>query len=370
MATPPPPYTILRGHGHEVSVVRFQPWAVEPMHLISGDVSGCCHFWNVLTRRSLVSFRACDEHQSVLEVCSPSPSAADTIITFVFITCRFPQKEKKKKFLTFIFSYRQAKEGTVRIWSLAEGAARVSEQWNTRAISLGHMAACCNGERMRIATPLENGSDVGVFDGTGKLCMTISPALTGAGAFGQKSGGMAMACSWLDNTEKLLVAYEDGTVRCYDTSGSSTMPLFSRRTKAEPTESDTCTSLAIMPHLPSADGAPSGWRCVLGTAGPSVSVFDIDPGSSAITEIAECKLPRNGVNDVAVRRYDGKIFASAGWDHRVRIFALGCGTHSRVRPLAVLRFHSESVTSVDFAPKDSILASGSRDTSIALWKLY
>ena len=94
----PPPYTVLRGHSHEISVVRFIQCLEEPMRLITGDVSGFCNLWNVVTRRPVATFRACEEQQSALEVCSPcSNPSSNIIVSFVII--------KKKKIEKFSFSF-------------------------------------------------------------------------------------------------------------------------------------------------------------------------------------------------------------------------------------------------------------------------
>ncbi len=82
-------------------------------------------------------------------------------------------------------------------------------------------------------------------------------------------------------------------------------------------------------------------------------------------------LARPGVADAKIRP-DEKLFATAGWDRRVRAFGLG-GT----RPggaLAVLKCHAESVQTLAFAPTTGgkggvpLLASGGKDTRIALWE--
>jgi len=73
------------------------------------------------------------------------------------------------------------------------------------------MSVCSNAEatpanRWRIATPVENGTDIGVYDGTGTLCSTLSPAPSTAGTmFGTRTGGMAMTCAWLEGSDKLIV---------------------------------------------------------------------------------------------------------------------------------------------------------------------
>lgn len=51
--------------------------------------------------------------------------------------------------------------------------------------------------------------------------------------------------------------------------------------------------------------------------------------------------------------------------HRVRIFSW-----KRPRPLAVLRSHEESVYTVAHSPRLGGLASGSKDSRIALWDVF
>lgn len=74
---------------------------------------------------------------------------------------------------------------------------------------------------------------------------------------------------------------------------------------------------------------------------------------------------KKGVNDIRIRD-DDKIVVSAGWDYRVRVYAF-----KKPRPLAVLKFHTNAVTSIDFNPvTTNVFATGSQDSRIALWTLY
>lgn len=252
------------------------------------------------------------------------------------------------------------------VWDISDGggAVREAERWDTQSPGFGRMAVRCDAGRSRrawqVATPLENSTDVGVFDGTGTLCTTVAPAP------GAPAPGMAMACAWLPGAERLLlVAHEDGSVRGYDTAAPGRALLATPPTT--PPGSCACTALAV--RLRATD--PRVCRCVVGTSGARTRVLDIDAAAGVCTAVAACALPRPGVGDVAVRRSDGRVFATAGWDRRVRLYALGCGAaEGRVRPLATLRYHTASATSVDFAPAESVLASAARDTCIALWKMY
>lgn len=75
-----------------------------------------------------------------------------------------------------------------------------------------------------------------------------------------------------------------------------------------------------------------------------------------------------GVSQLCIRG-DGKLLASAGWDHRVRVFGW-----KKLRPLAVLQYHSDMVQSVAFSdhqdPQQRLLAAGSKDQRISLWSIY
>jgi WD40 repeat protein len=83
-------------------------------------------------------------------------------------------------------------------------------------------------------------------------------------------------------------------------------------------------------------------------------------------------LSRPGVAEAKIRP-DEKIFATAGWDRRVRAFRFG--GKSPGGALAVLKCHAESVQALAFARpgagnESSLLASGGKDARIALWELY
>lgn len=75
-----------------------------------------------------------------------------------------------------------------------------------------------------------------------------------------------------------------------------------------------------------------------------------------------------GASQLCIRG-DGKLLASAGWDHRVRVFGW-----KKLRPLAVLQYHSDMVQSVAFSdhqdPRQRLLAAGSKDQRISLWSIY
>lgn len=75
-----------------------------------------------------------------------------------------------------------------------------------------------------------------------------------------------------------------------------------------------------------------------------------------------------GFSQVRIRD-DRRILASAGWDHRVRLFGW-----KKLRPLAVLQHHADVALCVAFSdhpdPRQRVLAAGAKDQRISVWSLY
>ncbi len=109
------------------------------------------------------------------------------------------------------------------------------------------------------------------------------------------------------------------------------------------------------------DACPGG---VSGSAEDKLAIFSLDWGQLELREEGAVPLKKPGVAAV-VLRHDGKIFAVAGWDGRVRLYR--CDTR---KPLAVLQYHRSGVQDVRFDQRSKRLASGSKDGSIAMWSVY
>lgn len=76
-------------------------------------------------------------------------------------------------------------------------------------------------------------------------------------------------------------------------------------------------------------------------------------------------LEHAGVETLSLRG-DQAIWASGGWDRRVRVFEW----RAPHRPLAVLRHHGAGITAVAWSPNSTRLASASKDGNIAIWSLF
>lgn len=149
----------------------------------------------------------------------------------------------------------------------------------------------------------------------------------------------------------LLAGYEDGSLLLWDVTQRS--PL--SRVKAHP-EPVMCLTFD-----------PRRLRGISGSSEKELSSWRLDEQSNIQLQDG-VKLVNPGVSQLCIRA-DGKLLASAGWDHRVRVFGW-----KKLRPLAALQYHTDMVLSVAFNdhqdPRQRLLAAGSKDQRISLWSIY
>jgi len=362
------PFVILRGHSGEVQCSDFFPSG----RFLTGDNDGIAKIWGFEDFRPIDSKRLHDCNAGIISLTSSSLSDSE--------------------FLS------QGRDGIVRLWKvLPSGIADSAErEWdagchNFCRLSIGHVLG-----RPMLAIPLIEASNVCLWDfqsgqpamllpgsnlpGKHGMCMALkifspssssnssssastSPASTSPASSSSctlslapstpSSASSSASSSCPPGPPLMLTGLEDGVVALWDLRRVSA-PLSYRRMHSE--------------SLMTLDVAPSGKNGVSGSADDVISCFALRhaaPASEALSVRKELHLPTAGVSDIKIR-HDGRLFASAGWDSKVRLYDMSKEKTS----LALLKYHEGQATAVCFSPDLQWTATCSRDKTIALYKLY
>ncbi|XP_053327149.1 guanine nucleotide-binding protein subunit beta-like protein 1 [Spea bombifrons] len=323
MALPPPaPKFDLRGIGSEVNCLHFSCVAPDPCPpvLFSGVTNGLVHVWNLTTRRTL---SVLDGHGGKSVYWVQALHNKDSLLS-------------------------QGRDLQICTWNLAEGRNEVIDSLPLESVGFCK-CSLVKTEPILLAMPGRENSEVQVLDLLSKkIVCSMNPK-------GDNRWGMAM-CMKLWQPESgssplLLVGYEDGSVALWHVMEHK---LLSRL---------TCHKEPVM----SLDFDCKQGRGVSGSSDKILNVWSLDEQQN-LKDYKSQVLINPGIADI-VLRLDRKILATAGWDHRIRIFGW-----KKMKPLAVLQHHTATVHCVTFSdhikPEDRLLAAGSKDHRISLWSIY
>ncbi|XP_044296830.1 guanine nucleotide-binding protein subunit beta-like protein 1 isoform X1 [Varanus komodoensis] len=326
MALPPPdPQYILRGANDAVNTLCFHCRDPEPEFpmLFSGSANGLIHIWNLKTRRV---DRTLDGHGG----------------KSVYWVKTFPNRREA------ILS--QGRDQHVCLWDLAEGRNSVTDSLCTGNVGFckGSLLEVAEG-RWLLATAWKNLEEVWVLELPSKLSVcTLKPEA-------DAKLGMPMCLKmWQPSSGSsplLLVGYEDGSVVLWNLSTGSTLSRLA------------CHQEPIMGLDFDAEKA----KGVSGSSEKILCVWSLDEQQNLELQQTH-QLTNPGIAETALRP-DKKILATAGWDHRIRLFGW-----KKLKPLAVLDYHTAAIHCVAFSdhaqPSERLLAAGSKDHRISLWSIY
>ncbi|GAB2219572.1 hypothetical protein Droror1_Dr00007209 [Drosera rotundifolia] len=378
---PPDPIAVLRGHRASVMDAHFH-WCKSL--LFTGSTDGELRIWDAVQRRTLASAWAHGAAHGIICVDS-GPSLGKTRVV------------------------SQGRDGTVKCWDIENGGLSRDpictikrSSYHFCKLSLVKDSEClvqseasphenqakssCDidanvqdstrGEAQRsqlesydqvqddrgtggaklIAVAGEQASEVEIWDlDAAEMCTRFAlNAVSGAAHDSSTARGMCMAVqafrpSGSQGFLNVLAGYEDGTMVWWDIRNPGN-PLTTMKCHSEPILSVTVDK--------SSKGGVSGG------ADDKILLFRLDHAKGTWMIRKEIILDRTGTADTSIRG-DEKIVATAGWDHRVRIY-----NYRKGNALAILKYHTATCNAVSFSNDFKMLASASEDSTVALWELY
>ena len=328
-----PPLFCLRGHEGAVNCVRFV--GLDGEGLATGDVDGKLCVWNLESRAAVSTVAAAHGH-SVLSL---------GLAGHQLVSC--------------------GRDGAVKVWDLSTTGVLPVVSLTTEARGFCN-ASTHHDAPETVLTAAEDESMVQLWDfRSRKVTSTVRLS---------SEHGMVSSLHLCSPTFG-LAGCDDGSLNVIDFRGGSRALSF---LKLHESEAGPEPLLAISSHS-LGDG-----RLSLMTGGGDAklqrSIFaPVDSGGGEeqqqqqqqqqqLSALDSKTISTPGTSSIA-HRCDGRIVASAHWDHTVRLH--DC---KRLKPLAVLRQHKDSVFAVAFGLQGTsaaaLFASAGKDGLVAIWNLY
>ncbi|KAI5854043.1 WD40-repeat-containing domain protein [Tricharina praecox] len=335
--TPPPPKAlppakypplqpsyILRGHAQPIHSLTF---LCNNTHLLSADAAGICILWTLSTRRPLAVWAS--HTASILSVAewtpvSPSGSTDQRIITH--------GRDHKLR----VWKFPRPSDDVASALPIDNGGSITGRApWLVSALSVNALNFCgfahCpvrdedpdtegyTPTLIAVPSPLESAAvDIFSLPSTTRVHARIQAST-------QTGMAMALSLHWVAEVLTLIAGYESGHV-----------VVFSHQ---EGVWNETYISQAHTQPVLGLSVAPQG-EWILTTAADALLVRHA-LGQEGAGKKVDTK--HAGQQAVAVRS-DGKIFATAGWDGRFRVFSA-----KTMKELAVLKWHTVGCYAVAFA---------------------
>lgn len=420
---PPGPITCFRGHNDAVNTVSFLSQELDECSplLASGSADGKAIIWDLRSRSATETFVAHDA--SVLSL-SPLNYHEPRMI----VTLGRDGLLKLWDIENIYKTRRECEDNSARFAGPISTMVTGSRQFcnaSTLYADVNHVGGNSSMFDKVIATPSEIDGEILLWDiRSREIIRSISSEVIGMKVSNTNSRGMVTCiklCSKILSGAIIPSLYQKSETKvaseALPTKGKSLLSqqlqesnvisssLSSSTSQCNPSTSDVNACiyagyengslsgidlrtfkhfLYFQPHndpLMTLDVAPDS-KCVI-TAGADQTIqrWTINEDEAKRTEMMTqnnfCALkdmvniPESGTSCVKYR-CDGRIIVSGHWDHTIRVFDA-----KRLKPIAVLRHHRDSVFAIDFTRPTThqqgaggIFATGSKDGTVAVWDIF